>query len=383
MASKFSVDLINPRAPRSILQTLFSPAVVVFVLGVLLAAVTVLLNGGDPLVLARLGTRFSQGDPYGTEGYDGQFVYYIAVDPNPARVAPHLDVPAYRYQRILLPLLARLLALGRAEVIPYTIPLVNLLALALGSCALSAWLQRFGLSRWYALTYGLWAGFTLALVADMAEPLAYALAAAGFLVLEAFQSPRRAWLGWLLLGLAIFARETTLLFAVAVPLSYLVRREWRPALASGMVMFLPFVLFQGWLWIIFGQPGIASGGAGATPFEIIPFMGLLRIGQESMIYLAAMGFVFGLTVILPAVWGVWAAARTWLGGERSALVIALFLNAAVIAFTPYSTFRETGGMIRFATGLVLSVLLFSSKFGHRRVLNYSMFWLVLNVFLVK
>jgi len=193
----------------------------------------------------------------------------------------------------------------------------------------------------------------------------------------------RARLGWLLLGLAVFARETTLLFAIALPLAYTVRRSWRAAFEAALVMLLPFAVFQGWLWWVFGQPGIGSGGAGATSFDIIPFMGLLRIGRESMPYLLGMGFVFGLTVILPALWGVWAVLRAWYHGERTMLVVALFLNAAVIAFTPYSTFRETGGMIRFATGLVLSVLLFSSKFGHRRVLNYSMFWLVLNVFLVK
>ena len=66
----------------------------------------------DPLGLAELGTRYSQLDPAGTEGYDGQFAYYIAVSPNPKDVAIQLDVPAYRYQRILYPLMARSLALG-------------------------------------------------------------------------------------------------------------------------------------------------------------------------------------------------------------------------------------------------------------------------------
>lgn len=372
-----------------------SPTGLTLLVGIALVAITLLVNGGDPLALARLGTRFSDGDPQGSEGYDGQFVYYIAVEPRPSRVAARLDAPAYRYQRILLPLLARLFAFGRPELIPWTIPLVNLIALAGGVWAVSAWMTRRRVSHWYSLAYGLWAGFTLALVADMAEPLAYALVAGGLLALD--DPPRdtapggsapgdstpRARLGWLLLGLAVFSRETTLLFAAALPLAYAARRSWRAAFESALVMLLPFAVFQGWLWWVFGQPGIGSGGAGATSFEIIPFMGLLRIGRESMPYLLGMGFVFGLTVILPALWGVWAALRTWFRGERTMLVVALFLNAAVIAFTPYSTFRETGGMIRFATGLVLSLLLFAAQYGYRRVLNYSVFWLVLNVFLLK
>ncbi len=71
----------------------------VYVLGVLIGA------GGDPLTFALLGTRFSEGNLQGTEGYDGQFAYQIALDPLEA--APYLDVPAYRYQRILYPLLGR------------------------------------------------------------------------------------------------------------------------------------------------------------------------------------------------------------------------------------------------------------------------------------
>jgi len=36
-----------------------------------------------------------------------------------------------------------------------------------------------------------------------------------------------------------------------------------------------------------------------------------------------------------------------------------------------------------ATGLVLAVLLFAAALGLRRVLNYSMFWSVMLVFLVR
>ena len=79
---------------------------IVAVVGLVYMAVVVTSAGGDPLALATLGTRFSEGDPGGTEGYDGQFSYYIARDP--LNGWQHCDVPAYRYQRILYPLLGRL-----------------------------------------------------------------------------------------------------------------------------------------------------------------------------------------------------------------------------------------------------------------------------------
>jgi len=65
------------------------------------------------------------------------------------------------------------------------------------------------------------------------------------------------------------------------------------------------------------------------------------------------------------------------------LVLGLFLNALSIAVLPFSTFRETGGLIRFACGLVLSVLLFAARYRQLRILRYSFFWLVLSIFLFK
>src|SRR5664279_5428507 len=61
---------------------------------------------GIPLNLGLLPMRYSgQALEFiwptsaGAAGYDGQFTYDIAA--NPLHAAPKLDVPAYRYQRIL------------------------------------------------------------------------------------------------------------------------------------------------------------------------------------------------------------------------------------------------------------------------------------------
>jgi hypothetical protein len=54
-----------------------------------------------------------------------------------------------------------------------------------------------------------------------------------------------------------------------------------------------------------------------------------------------------------------------------------------MAFLPFSTYRETGGLLRFACGLVLAMVLFAARFRLRKVLNYSLAWMVLNAFLFK
>jgi hypothetical protein len=121
----------------------------------------------------------------------------------------------------------------------------------------------------------------------------------------------------------------------------------------------------------------------ATPFELIPFMGLLRIGYESSLYLGAMLVVFVPGIILPAVWGIISAIQKILRHETNMVVFALLLNSLIIAFLPFSTFRETGGLLRFSCGLVLAIILFAGKYHVRRALNYTWFWLTYNVFLIK
>jgi hypothetical protein len=149
------------------------------------------------------------------------------------------------------------------------------------------------------------------------------------------------------------------------------------------VVIVPYMLFQVWLWSTFGQLGIGSGGNMATSFEWIPFMGLIRIGESSWIYLLGMLIVFGPTLLWAAIWGIWKPMTVLRIGDRNMLVFGLLFNSLMILFLPFSTYRETGGLLRLACGLVVSVLLFAAYYRERRILNYCRFWLVLNVFLLK
>jgi hypothetical protein len=336
-------------------------------------------HAGDPLALARLGDRYLLGDPQGSEGYDGQFIYYIALQPNPKLVAPQLDVPAYRYQRILLPVLARGLSLGLPELVPWMLALVGILSQAAGTWLVARLLAGWGTNPVYALSYGLWVGFGLAVRLDLPEPLAYALVAGALWA----EMRSKSWLSWILFSLALFAKEVTAPFVAAAGLAALAERRWKDVTGLVSIGVLPYMIFQAWLWTVFGSPGIGSGGAMATPFEIIPLMGLWRVGAESMLYLAAILVVFGPSIILPALWGIWATVIKMREKQINVVVLSVLFNSLLIVFLPFSTFRETGGLSRFACGLVLAVILFASRYHFRRALNYSPFWLALNVFLFK
>lgn len=353
------------------------PTLTVFLVALIYVGLTLARHGGDPLAFVHLGTRFSRGDLQGTEGYDGQFAYYIALDL--AGGWRRVDVPAYRYQRILYPLLARTLALGQSEAIPWTLIAVNLAALAAGTYATEQLLRDYGVSRWYALTYGLYAGQLLALRADLNEPLSQALVQWG---IYAWQR-KKPGCSALCLSLAVLAKETALVFVAGYLLHLALagrRRELLPATAITLLPFGAYQLFLRW-WL--GDWGLGSGGAGATPFSPVPLGGLLSIGVISGRALLLFLLIMVPLAVAPALWGLWAAGRDAARRDWHPVPLMLLTNALALLFLPQSTWREVAAMLRLSIGLVAATVLYGGLKRSYRTLNYSLFWLSSLVFLLK
>ncbi|MBE9471547.1 MAG: hypothetical protein IMY75_05530 [Chloroflexi bacterium] len=362
------------------------PWVVVLLVGLAYVGITLARHGGDPLAFALVGTQYSQGDPQGTQGYDGQFAYYIARDP--AGGWRFCDVPAYRYQRILYPLLAWALALGRSAAVGWALVALNVAALAGGTYFTERLLAARGVNCWYALVYGLYGGLVAGLRLDLPEPLAYGLVQAGLWAWEERGAGSRkeeaearrgrkfcSSVTMVLLALAALAKETTLI-AVAGLLFYLaLRHRWREAVGLGLAVGLPFAAWQGVLWVWLGTPGVGAGGAMATPFEWLPFAGLLRVATVSWPAFWLLLAVEGPLFVLPIVWALIASVRDLLRGWQHPWVAVLLAQAAVLPFLPFSTWREPLAMARLATGLVAATLLYGALRRSRRVLVFSLAWL--------
>ncbi len=368
-----------------------TPVGVAVILCSLYCAFMVLRAGGDIQELIRPRAA-------GTQGYDGQFTAWIAADPVRAEgqigsVCRHptfgytyqralhrqlgrlfdCEQPAYRYQRILGAALARLLSFGQAALVPYALLLINLTALGFGTAALAALLRAERVSGWYALIYGLFGGIFFAVRASTTEPLAYGLLLIALLALH------RRHFGWsaALFALAALAKEVTLITAAGAALALLLNRQPRRAFLIGLGALLPFVAWQLVLWQWLGSFGIGSGGAGATPFEIVPYNGIWRIFRVGItpttLALAAIPILMGL---LPSLWALWRTLRDVLRGKWALYSLILLANAALIPFTPLSTFAEPFGLARFLPALVISVILYAAHFRLWRPLRYSAFWVL-------
>ena len=186
-----------------------------------------------------------------------------------------------------------------------------------------------------------------------------------------------------LLALAALAKETSLV-AVAGLLFYLaLEHRWREAVGLGLAVGLPFAAWQGVLWVWLGTPGVGAGGAMATPFEWLPFAGLLRVATVSWPAFWLLLAVEGPLFVLPIVWALIASVRDLLRGWHHPWGAVLLAQAAVLPFLPFSTWREPLAMARLATGLVAATLLYGALRRSRRVLVFSLAWVATLALLVN
>jgi hypothetical protein len=291
-------------------------------------------------------------------GFDGQFFYYIAMDP--LRALPYIDLPGYRYQRIAYPLLARLLVLGRPELIPDGLLAFNLLAVVAGTAALAAWLIRRGLTPWVAAAWGLLPGQVFAIEKDLSEASAYAWVAVGLWVRDRFPV-----LAGAVFGLAGLTRETTLIFPAVLLAAdvFALRGErrlqpWVRALLAAGLAAGPFVAWKVFLWHWLGHADLPLGEA----FTVIPFGGFIT-------YHAAHELV--PAVLLPALvcagaagWALWR--RYW----RMEVALLLVNFAVLIVFGSGQVYVWWPSVLRMELGVALAAVMLMAVLPTQR-----WFWL--------
>ena len=229
---------------------------------------------------ACIGSRFASPELIGprtivlpgSRGYDGQFFYFAARDPfilGEARRS--MDVPAYRYGRILYPWLAALFALGSPTLIPYTLVLVNLAGVLMGSYFVLRWLRDEGLNLWYAVIYGLLSGFILCLLRDLAGPVAMGFLVGGLY----FISIRRLFTGSFFLGAALLTREVVLIVPAVFLLFALFRRQSGKRILAIILSFAPLLIWSGYVFSRFGNYPFREGEGNFG----VPFAGVIDYGK--------------------------------------------------------------------------------------------------------
>jgi hypothetical protein len=160
-------------------------------------------------------------------GYDGQFYHYIAHDPLARNQSLRTSVDAgYRYQRILLPALAWLIALGRQDLVDVAYVACNLIFLFLGARWLAQILAAFGVHPGLAVLYVLVPASVIALD-RLTVDLAFTSLSLGFLRYTDTGSRLKLYA---VLVLAALCRESGVVLALAAVLPPLIERRYRESL---------------------------------------------------------------------------------------------------------------------------------------------------------
>jgi len=346
-----------------------APTLIVTIIIILYTALILAQNDGDPRVFI---------------AYDGHFSYQIAARffETPENIASlpddykyRDDVPtAYRYQRILYPMVARFLAFGQTNLIPWTLIILNILAISGGTYVTEEILVELGVSRWYALVYGLYGSQLVGLRTVLNEPLAHAL------IQLAILTWMRRRLVWTILyfSLATLTKEVALIFLGAFVISELIKRNWKWAIGLSVGV-VPYFAFQLFLYLWRGEFGITTG----QPFHVIPFAGFWEAAEINVLAFILISIPIIPMSIIPMVASFYLSLKSLKNRLYHPFVFSMLFFGLFILFLPFLTFSESVAMLRVTQGLAISLLLYGALVDSRRVLNYNFLWLATNVLIFK
>ena len=145
----------------------------------------------------------------GTNGYDGQFYYRLALNPLTHQVTAFhitLDNPPYRQQRVGLPATAWAVREVFRAPTSVALVLVNVLALVVVGWAGATWARQYGRSTWWGVAVAASPALVMALARDLTEPLATAALIVGLLS----WTRGRRWVASVAFTVAVLCRETVL-----------------------------------------------------------------------------------------------------------------------------------------------------------------------------
>ena len=323
------------RSPR--VTALLAAALLVLFVGLRIA-----VNDGEPSAFVYSGDAFVDRAAAPAElryirkdsvGYDGQFVYRLALDPLTRRKVDFgmtLDLPAYRQQRIALPALAWLLARASPLSTLWSLLLINMLALVAAAYAGALLAVRWGRNPLWGLLIAFAPGLVVGLSRGLTEPLSLAFLVAGLVC----WLDRRHLLAGALFTAGILTRETVGVALVGLGVGLIAQqvrsRRWPgPADVSAYAaLAVPVLALLGWQLLLKSWWGEVPAGTSGSNLGV-PVIGVVR----TLFNTRLSGRLIDTGVPMAV---LWAVERIWL--------------LLVIGFAALSLRRSQAGAVRWAWG---------------------------------
>lgn len=291
-------------------------------------------------------------------GYDGQFFFYLAYKPSIIWTCPHdqAHCPAYepyfRWQRILYPMAARVMALGQPALIPYTLLLANFIGVLVVTYLVGTMAVEMGASRWMGAAAGLFCGELLGFLRDLADPFGVLWVVVAVYLLR---RNRPLWAA-AAAAAAILTREQLVFYLPILALPLLAQRRWLTLAQSAAITLVPFILWQVVLHSLYGTWPLFAGDTKVATLVPFPFLGLWRTRHDYDfgVTLLAAGIPLAFTIVI-------SLAAIWQHGPRNLLRDPVPLMALVycllFSMINYLQWADVWGAGRLEDpGVVLGVL---------------------------
>jgi hypothetical protein len=235
-----------------------------------------LICGGDFSHFIVAGSDFFSSNSFAHDitildgqGYDGQFFYRYALNPFSLEYPGiEVDLPPYRHQRIVYPILAWLLSFNKPDLVPASLVLVNLLALFGCSAFLLRIFKIFKISSVNLITLVILPGIYLSTSRDLSEVVELFFLLASFYYLLTYKT------GYFLLfsTLGLLTRETGIILYFPLVLWY-AYKYFKLRTILSLLIFLPIGLM--FVWKLF-LDGIYPNYSVPKQNLAFPFMGIVN-----------------------------------------------------------------------------------------------------------
>lgn len=321
-------------------------------------------------------------------GWDGQFYYYIANDLFAQKdTAQHIDADAYRYQRVGIPALSKLLSLVMFQdwVSPFTYYLTHFLLILMGTAAGAHFFAANGVPAYWIIPWSIGMGTQITLLNGLPDGAADAL-----LIMAMVASyQKRYWLYSIAVTFACLSREAYVAFPAiffgALLLERLIKQRSIKPYADLIPLLCPLFIFVAWqafIHVHFVQtPAEQSSLILGFPLKSLLFHMAAGLqghypnhpdGAPS--YIAGIGLVLFIVVLT---WSIWAVFRTRpiqsvLQGDiskHSTAAFTLTLCLLYLSFGDTVIWNFTGYMK--AAGLLLFCIPFMVAVNHRSLYRFA------------
>ncbi len=242
-----------------------------------------------PLIEAQLGEIPLSPN----RGHDGQIFYAIGLDLDGDEVGPLLDHAAYRYRRILLPLIASVFGLLDGWALLWSQLAVGVVSFAVASGLVATFAYQAGRSQLLALSVILNPGMWLSVQILTADALSVATMLIGLYFLQ------QTTLSGGVFSLSVLAKDVSL--ATPLPLG-ISRHNWKVAV-------LPTAVIAAWMTWLSIQLGDGFAARGNLDW---PFAGMIT-GAANWTHMESKEWVFLVFALLSVAVGIYFGfRRTWL-----------------------------------------------------------------------